>query len=40
MEINSEKFDAKKYLDKLSEIAEAKITLVSVGAERGQIIKL
>ena len=27
--------NAKKYLDKLAEIAEAKISLVSVGAERG-----
>ena len=32
--------NAKKYLDKLAELAEAKISLVSVGAERGQIIKL
>jgi adenylosuccinate synthase len=32
--------NAKKYLDKLAEISEAKIALVSVGAERGQIIKI
>ena len=31
---------AKKYLQKLEEIAGAKMSLVSVGAERGQIIKL
>lgn len=32
--------NAKKYLDKLAELAEARISLVSVGAERGQIIKI
>lgn len=32
--------NAKKYLDKLAELANCKISLVSVGAERGQIIKL
>ncbi|MFC1571059.1 adenylosuccinate synthase [Candidatus Margulisiibacteriota bacterium] len=32
--------NAKKYLDKLAAIAEAKISLVSVGAERGQIIRI
>jgi adenylosuccinate synthase len=32
--------NAKKYLDKLAELAGAKISLVSVGAERGQIIKI
>jgi adenylosuccinate synthase len=32
--------NAKKYLDKLAELAEAKVSLVSVGAERGQIIKI
>ncbi|NQT29626.1 MAG: adenylosuccinate synthase, partial [Candidatus Saganbacteria bacterium] len=32
--------NAKKYLDKLAELAEAKISLVSVGAERGQIIRI
>ena len=32
--------NAKKYLDKLSEIAGAKISLISVGAERGQIVRL
>jgi adenylosuccinate synthase len=32
--------NAKKYLDKLSALAETKITMVSVGAERGQIIKI
>jgi len=32
--------NAKKYIEKLAELAEAKISLVSVGAERGQIIKL
>ncbi|HTY12568.1 MAG TPA: adenylosuccinate synthase [Candidatus Omnitrophota bacterium] len=31
---------AKKYLDRLEEIAEAKMSMVSVGAERGQIIPL
>jgi adenylosuccinate synthase len=31
---------AKKYLDRLAELAEAKITLISTGAERGQIIKI
>lgn len=30
--------NAKKYLEKISKIAEAEISLVSVGAERGQII--
>ena len=32
--------NAKKYLDKLAELSEAKVSLISVGAERGQIIKL
>jgi adenylosuccinate synthase len=32
--------NAKKYLDRLAELAEAKVSLISVGAERGQIIKL
>ena len=32
--------NARKYLDKLAKLAEAKISLISVGAERGQIIKL
>jgi adenylosuccinate synthase len=32
--------NAKKYIDKLAELAEAKVSLISVGAERGQIIKL
>jgi len=32
--------NAKIYLDKIAEIAEAKITLVSTGAERGQIINI
>lgn len=32
--------NAKKYLDKLAQIANAKISLVSVGAERGQIIRI
>ncbi|MFA4906182.1 MAG: adenylosuccinate synthase, partial [Candidatus Margulisiibacteriota bacterium] len=32
--------NAKKYLDKLAELAGCPISLVSVGAERGQIIKL
>jgi adenylosuccinate synthase len=32
--------NARKYIDKLSEIAGARISLVSVGAERGQIIRL
>ena len=31
---------AKKYLDKLAELSFAKVSLISVGAERGQIIKL
>ncbi|MBI5399587.1 adenylosuccinate synthase [Candidatus Saganbacteria bacterium] len=31
---------AKNYLAKLAEIAEARVSLISVGAERGQIIKL
>jgi len=32
--------NAKKYIDKLAELSEAKVSLISVGAERGQIIKL
>jgi len=32
--------NAKKYIDKLAELAKAKVSLVSVGAERGQIIKI
>jgi adenylosuccinate synthase len=32
--------NAKKYLDKLSELAGCRISLVSVGAERGQIIRV
>jgi len=32
--------NAKKYLDRLAELSEAKVSLISVGAERGQIIKL
>ncbi|MFA5839808.1 MAG: adenylosuccinate synthase [Candidatus Margulisiibacteriota bacterium] len=32
--------NAKKYLDRLAEIAETKITMISVGAERGQIIRV
>lgn len=32
--------NAKKYLDKLAEISESQISLVSVGAERGEIIKI
>lgn len=32
--------NAKKYLDKLAEIAGCRISLISVGAERGQIIRL
>ncbi|MFH1541798.1 MAG: adenylosuccinate synthase [bacterium] len=32
--------NAKTYLDKLAELAEARISLVSVGAERGQIIRI
>jgi len=32
--------NTKKYLERLAELAEAKIALISVGAERGQIIKL
>ncbi|MCX5751717.1 MAG: adenylosuccinate synthase [Candidatus Saganbacteria bacterium] len=32
--------NAKKYLDKLSELAGVRIYMVSIGAERGQIIKL
>ncbi len=32
--------NAKKYLDRLAELANAKISLVSVGAERGQIIRI
>ncbi|OGC04418.1 adenylosuccinate synthase [candidate division WOR-1 bacterium RIFCSPLOWO2_02_FULL_46_20] len=32
--------NAKKYLDKLAELAEAPISLISVGAERGQIIRI
>jgi len=31
---------AKKYVEKLSELSSAKVSLISVGAERGQIIKL
>jgi len=31
---------AKKYLDKISEIAGVKISLISIGAERGQIIRV
>ena len=31
---------AKKYLNKLAELAETEISLISVGAERGQIIYL
>jgi adenylosuccinate synthase len=31
---------AKKYIDRLAELAEAKVSLISVGAERGQVIKL
>lgn len=32
--------NAKKYLDRISELAGAKISLISTGAERGQIIKI
>jgi adenylosuccinate synthase len=32
--------NAKKYIDKLAELANAKVSLVSVGAERGQIIRI
>jgi len=32
--------NAKIYIDKLAELSEAKVSLISVGAERGQIIKL
>lgn len=32
--------NAKKYLARLAELAEAKVTLISVGAERGQIIRI
>lgn len=32
--------NAKKYVDKLAELAESKVSLISVGAERGQIIKI
>ena len=32
--------NAKKYLDRLAKLAKAKISLVSVGAERGQIIRI
>jgi adenylosuccinate synthase len=32
--------NAKKYIEKLAELAEAKVSLVSVGAERGQIIRI
>jgi adenylosuccinate synthase len=32
--------NAKKYLDKLAKLADAKISLISVGAERGQIIRI
>jgi adenylosuccinate synthase len=31
---------AKRYVDQLSELSSAKVSLISVGAERGQIIKL
>jgi adenylosuccinate synthase len=32
--------NAKKYVEKLAKLANAKIYLVSVGAERGQIIRI
>ena len=32
--------NAKKYLDRLAELSEARVALISVGAERGQIIKV
>ena len=32
--------NAKKYIDKLSELAQARVSLISVGAERGQIIRI
>ncbi len=32
--------NAKKYLDKLGDLSEAKVSLISVGAERGQIIRI
>jgi adenylosuccinate synthase len=32
--------NAKAYVEKLAELAEARIALISVGAERGQIITL
>jgi adenylosuccinate synthase len=32
--------NAKKYLERLEEIAGAKISMISTGAERGQIIKI
>ena len=32
--------NTKHYLDRISQIAEAKISLISVGAEREQIIKI
>jgi len=32
--------NAKKYIDRLAELAEAKVSLISVGAERGQVIRL
>ncbi|MFA4966958.1 MAG: adenylosuccinate synthase [Candidatus Margulisiibacteriota bacterium] len=32
--------NAKKYIDRLAELAKAKVSLISVGAERGQIIKV
>jgi adenylosuccinate synthase len=32
--------NTRKYLDRISEMADAKISLISTGAERGQIIKL
>jgi adenylosuccinate synthase len=32
--------NAKKYLDKLAELAGVKISMVSIGAERGQIIRI
>lgn len=32
--------NARKYIERLAELAEARVSLISVGAERGQIIKL
>jgi len=32
--------NAKKYIDRLAELAEAKVSLISVGAERGQVIRI